>query len=135
MKFSTYFGVVIATLAWIADGHDHRYLKETVRKCGTPIPTEEDRAKTAQSSSKWAGQAEVFASVEIEVFVHVITDTSGNGALTMDNMNDSIDHLKTAFTGTGFAFKLKGATYTENDALYCCSPFNSKVQAMKKHFG
>lgn len=137
--FSGNCGYILLTVfACLAvEGHyynDHRDLLEEAsggRTCGTNIPTDEDRAQAAEVSRKWAATKLAFTDVQIEVFVHVITDSSGDGALAMVNITASMDHLNNAYSGTGFSFVLKGATCTENDAWYNSRLFSDEVAEMK----
>lgn len=119
-----FLGLSALRAAYLVEGHGqhhHRHLGGSAaqKKCGTRAASTEDRAKAEEVSRQWSAARKAdFTDVEIEVFIHVITDTSGNGALTMDNLNDSIDHLNNEYADTGFSFTLKGATCTADNDWY-----------------
>jgi hypothetical protein len=54
----------------------------------------------------------------IQVYFHVITSTSGAGALSAGDINAQMNVLNSAFAGTGWSFDLAGTTTTANNSWY-----------------
>jgi hypothetical protein len=54
----------------------------------------------------------------INVYVHVITDTSGNGDVPTYQIDQQIKVLQDAYAGTGWNFQLAGTDVTANNAWY-----------------
>lgn len=76
------------------------------------------RARQGQTTQRTAG------SVEIPVWVHVINKGSGiqNGDVPQAQIDDQIDVLNAAYTGSAFYFTLAGVTRTTNSSWYTMSP-------------
>lgn len=76
-------------------------------------------------------------SVTISVYVHVITNTSNQGLLSMNDIADQIDVLNDAYDGTTggentpFRFVLAGVNYTANNSWYTAGPGSTAETAMK----
>jgi hypothetical protein len=54
----------------------------------------------------------------IQVYFHVITSSSGAGALSAGDINAQMNVLNSAFAGTGWSFDLAGTTTSANDSWY-----------------
>jgi hypothetical protein len=54
----------------------------------------------------------------INVYFHVITDTSNNGLLSVSQISDQMTVLENAFKGWGWHFNLVATDTTENDTWY-----------------
>lgn len=54
----------------------------------------------------------------INVYLHIITDTAGHGALTQSQINDQMKVLNDAYAGTGWSFQLLTVDTTANNAWY-----------------
>jgi len=69
--------------------------------------------------------------VTINVYWHVITDTSGHGAVSANTMNQQIQVLNAAYSGKGFSFVLAGSNVTANNTWYTVTPGTSAESQMK----
>jgi hypothetical protein len=69
--------------------------------------------------------------VTINVYWHVITDSSGNGAVSSAKMNSQIQVLNAAYAGKGFTFTLAGTNTTANNSWYTVTPGTSAESQMK----
>ena len=58
----------------------------------------------------------------INVYLHVITSSTGAGAPTAQQIKDQISVLNAAYAGTGWGFNLASVDTTPNDAWYTMSP-------------
>lgn len=58
----------------------------------------------------------------INVYVHVIRNSAGDGAVTSQQIGDQITVIDSAFGVWGWHFQLAGTTETVNDAWYTMSP-------------
>lgn len=67
----------------------------------------------------------------IDVYFHVITDTSNNGSLTTQQINDQIKTLSDAYIAWGWSFNLKAVTTTQNDSWYTMGHGSSAERAAK----
>jgi hypothetical protein len=76
-------------------------------------------------------------SVTINVYFHVITNTSGQGAVTAQQIDDQIAVLNDAYSGatggadTPFRFQLVSTDTTVNDAWYTATNGTAAEAAMK----
>jgi len=64
------------------------------------------------------------ATVTIDTFVRVVTDTQGNGA-TLAQVHEQMDVLNEAFANADFSFDLMDVTFTANDEWYSNGRFLS----------
>jgi len=69
--------------------------------------------------------------VTINVYWHIITDTSGHGAVSANTINQQIQVLNAAYSGKGFSFQLAGTTTTANNTWYTVTPGTSAESQMK----
>lgn len=109
--------------AFIAAGH----------RCGTPHHDDERAAEIDRfmlthrggpAASRKPGEpapAAVSGGV-VNVYVHVITTTAGQGAVPSRQITDQMAVLNAAYAGTGWSFNLVGTTVTANNAWYAMSP-------------
>ncbi|OGA98857.1 MAG: hypothetical protein A3E25_23580 [Burkholderiales bacterium RIFCSPHIGHO2_12_FULL_69_20] len=110
----------ISQEAFVAAGH----------RCATPH-VDEDRVAAIDKfmlsnrggparASKPGGPAPapVVTGGVINVYLHIITDTAGNGALTQSQINDQMQVLNDAYAGTGWSFNLVTVDTTANNAWY-----------------
>jgi hypothetical protein len=76
-------------------------------------------------------------SVTIGVYFHVITNASGQGNVTMQQINDQITVLNAAYSGltggvdTPFRLQLMAVDYRTNDAWFAAQPGTTAEAAMK----
>ena len=73
------------------------------------------------------------ADVTIDVWIHVITDNNGNGAVGSNQINDQMQVLDDAFASSGspYSFRLAGTTTTANNSWYTAGPGSAAERAMK----
>jgi hypothetical protein len=100
------------------------------RRCGVLDKTPEEssaieaeflqrRAQKKKSSVKGGGAIEPQrVGGVINVYMHVITDSNGNGALSDTIINAQYDVLNAAFASSGFSFVEAGRDVTANDVWY-----------------
>lgn len=108
--------------------------------CATPSPTKAESARIEKELKanpfEQTGDA---VTVTIPVYVHVITDSLGNGAVSDSAISSQIAVLNTAFSGsqspggfnTGFRFQFVRTDRSENDAWFRCARGSADEIAMK----
>lgn len=67
----------------------------------------------------------------INVYVHVITDTSGNGNVSATDINKQITVLNNAYAPWGWSFQLVATDYTANNAWYTMGYGSNEEKAAK----
>ncbi|HEU5055226.1 MAG TPA: zinc metalloprotease [Kofleriaceae bacterium] len=91
------------------------------RVCGTRTPSDQEVAAVASEiharSLKGGGGPTTGGGV-IDVYFHVITSTSGEGALSSRDIGSQMTVLNDAFAATGWSFRLAGTDVTANDAWF-----------------
>ncbi|MGS2719610.1 zinc metalloprotease [Paraglaciecola aestuariivivens] len=70
-------------------------------------------------------------SVTIDVYMHVITDTNNNGALTAGEINAQMAVLNDAYSNTPFRFNLVSTNYVANNAWYTVGYGSAEEAEMK----
>jgi hypothetical protein len=102
-------------------------------RCSTREPVEQELllANELDLSFVKAGRAQSAVSSPINVYVHVITNTSGQGAPTSQQINNQISVLNAAYSSYGFGFVLAGTDTTANNTWYTVTPSSSAETAMK----
>jgi hypothetical protein len=111
------------------------------RGCGTHQPTGLDaelrELSFRQSMAEMAlargttGATAVASTVTVNVYFHVITNTSGAGAPSSQQIADQISVLNAAYANKGFQFVLAGTDTTANNTWYTVGPGTSAEAAMK----
>lgn len=113
---------------------DHRFLsqEEFIRsghRCGTKRATLEmaqaaaDRQAAFESSVK---SDKPVQDILIETWVHVITDSTGRGAVNQSTIDDQMNVLNQDYSGKGFQFFLAGTTCSANDAWFTADYTNDR---------
>ena len=72
------------------------------------------------------------SSVTVPVYVHVITSSSGAGAVPTSRIDSQIAVLNAAYASTGFSFQLAATDVTANDAWYTTTNGTTAERQMKK---
>jgi hypothetical protein len=98
------------------------------RTCATPEPDEATRLQVERELA--ARPHTAAAGAVIDVYVHVITSSSGQGNVSA-LVGSQLDVLNTAYTGYGISFRLAGTDVTANDAWFNLSSGSSAERAMK----
>jgi hypothetical protein len=105
------------------------------RTCGTVQPSGLDaelrELSYLQSLAERSASVGAFATVTVNVYFHVITNASGQGAPTSQQIADQISVLNAAYASRGFQFVLAGTNTTANDAWYAVTPGTTAEQQMK----
>jgi len=106
-----------------------------VRAC--PVnPSEAEKAamesdfRSKKAARDRAGKPNVTGGV-INVYFHVITNTSGGGALSQSDVNSQITVLNNAYGPYGWAFQLAGSDTTANNAWYTTTDGTTAERDMK----
>ncbi len=104
------------------------------RVCGTDespakvAAMEEDfRARQAARAKNGLMAANVIGGT-INVYWHVITNTSGAGNLSSGAINSQINVLNNAYASTGWQFNLVSTNVTANNSWYTCSGGTCETQ-------
>ncbi|MCE9578376.1 MAG: zinc metalloprotease [Deltaproteobacteria bacterium] len=119
-----------------SDGEQAAGVTATVaRGCATTDLSPETREAVEIEMAKYmAGHPEAAsakATTTISVYVHVITNTSGAGALSSSAISSQITVLNDAYRSAGFQFALAGTDTTANNTWYTVTPSSSAESAMK----
>jgi hypothetical protein len=117
---------------------------ESFQRCGTRHPDEETAALLEDANARFrAGRAAQGApalrtgTVNVNVFVHVVKSTSGQGDVSDQQISDQIATLNNSFGGlsggadTIYRFVLAGVDRTANDAWYAATPGTAAEREMK----
>ncbi|MCL1039156.1 zinc metalloprotease [Shewanella submarina] len=110
-------------------------------RCGTKHPNKleadliEKHFKTLKAGKGKPGgggfEPRPNGSVVVDVYMHVITDTAGNGNLSSGDINAQINVLNDAYANTPFTFQLVSTDYTTNNTWFSATPNSSAESAMK----
>ena len=116
------------------------YAKGKIR-CSTRVPSDEEitrvNGELAKGGPPGGGGGGGGGTVtpqppnNVNVYVHVITDASGNGAPTTEMMLNQIDILNSAFAPIGAWFTVLSTDVTANDAWYTAQPGTAAERQMK----
>lgn len=109
-------------------------------RCGTPEPSELDallreqhflNLKSSNAKGKpGGGGGGTPVATTINVYFHVIRDSSGQGGISQQQVNSSMSVLNAAYAGTVFSFNLVSTDFTNNSSWYSSSGGSSEA-AMK----
>jgi hypothetical protein len=107
------------------DGADLDQIGAASKKlvCGTRTPSDDEVAAVAneihaRSLKGGSGGGETATGGVIDVYFHVITSTSGEGALSSRDISNQMTVLNDAFAAQGWSFRLAATDVTANDAWY-----------------
>jgi hypothetical protein len=117
---------------------DQKAYIDSGARCTTQHPSQlELMLETAREQSFASEQAalgrDVYAQAggTINVYWHVITNTSGQGAPTTTQINNQMAVLNAAFASSGFSFNLVSVSTTANNSWYTAGPGTSAESQMK----
>src|SRR5262245_20103757 len=90
-----------------------------VQRCATADPNTQEMLSIEQqlkavSDTKSKGASRATTNQVINVYFHVITSSTGQGAVSNSGVNRQIRVLNDGFAGTGFSFVLAGIDRTAN---------------------
>lgn len=103
-------------------GHMHA-TEDSPRTCGVVTPSIGEMEKMHNDmyqkleSNKEQGKANANGAV-IDVYFHIIVDSSNNGYVTPQQIDTQIQVLNSAFQGGGWSFVLAGTEYVTNNVWY-----------------
>jgi hypothetical protein len=123
--------LVLALLAAVFahEGHDHA---DGFRRCGVADLTEEQfNAERAQTKAVLGGMLSRVTGYTIPVHFHVITNSTGGGAIPTSQINSQIDVLNGAYSAQGWKFQLSSVDTTANDSWYTTAPGDASEKQMK----
>jgi len=126
-----------------ATGHANANAK--FLRCGTPEPSELDAllreehflnllsaARGGNGKGKpppgGGGGGGTNPGTTINVYLHVITSSSGAGRPTSGQINNQMTVLNNAYASAGFSFNLVSTDYTANDSWYTTTGGSSETQ-------
>src|SRR5688500_455116 len=118
------------------DGADQADLDEIeaparkARFCGTRTPSDEEvsRVTNAIAARKGGGGPPTSGGV-IDVYFHVITSSSGEGALSSGDINAQMTVLNDAFAPYGWSFNLVATDVTANDVWFDMTGGSAEAEA------
>lgn len=116
----------------VATAQEHLSLR-----CATREHNEEQRGQIDAAVARFlAFRAEIgagaFVSANVPVYVHVITSSSGQGAVSSAQIANQIAVLNDANLSAGFSFTLAGMNTTVNDSWYTMSPGSAEEAEAKQ---
>jgi hypothetical protein len=99
------------------------------RGCATKDLDDLTMARVEQEVADFMTTHEVaYATKNINVYWHVITNTSGEGRPTTQQINSQISVLNNAFASSGYSFTLVSTTVTANNSWYTTTGGTSEAQ-------
>lgn len=117
---------------------DHANSNASALRCGTKTPTADEAQLKERHFQATRSKLDITTlaarpagSVQIDVYMHVITDNNGNGTLSSTTINDQIDVLNAAYSSTPFTFNLVSTDVTANNSWYNVGYGSSAETAMK----
>ena len=125
-------GAVGAVSAWCAPGQakpHSQYVHDNNGERGKPGSKVDPNSSDADPLAGRAPSA--LRGGTINTYVHVITNTVGQGAPTTSQISSQIAVLNNAFGGAGFSFTLAGTNTTANNSWYTAGPDTAAEAAMK----
>lgn len=117
---------VTESLTAVDDGSRHSKIRCSTRQANDA----EIAAEEARINASLAPAAAVRTT--INVYVHVITSASGQGAPSATQIANQLSVLNAAYADAGFAFTLVDTDTTANDAWYTAQPGTTAESAMKQ---
>jgi hypothetical protein len=134
-------GVVLTGLAAVGcagestEGEDFNDDPVWKRGCAVVEPSDEVKARIEDEVAAYLKanpvNHAVSGSVELDVYFHVITNTSGQGALSSQQINAQVNVLTDAFAEHGWTFRLRGVDTTVNNSWFTAGPGSTAEKQMK----
>ena len=102
-------------------------------RCGSRQTPEAEIGFSPNGQSRAGGEITplAFTATTINVYVHVIRNSSGQGAPSTAQINDQITVLNNAYASRGFSFNLVSVDYTNNNTWYTAGPGTTAESQMK----
>jgi hypothetical protein len=138
----------LSVMAQSQNAYDHANKNASFLRCGTPDPSELEALMREElfvnllkgkppgkpgggGGGGGGGGQPPAVNVSVNVYFHVITDSSGAGAPSNQQISNQITVLNNAYAGTGFSFTLAGTTQTANNSWYTVGYGTAAETAMK----
>ena len=101
------------------------------RFCGTRTPSDDEisRVTSTISAKKGGGGGPPTSGGVIDVYFHVITSSSGEGALSSGDINAQMTVLDDAFAPYGWSFNLVATDVTANDVWFDMTGGSAEAEA------
>lgn len=129
-----YVAITLASLAALVSGsQDHDI--NGFRRCGVvDLTAEEFHAAEAhaQQQLKGLGASEMVQGATINVYFHIITNSTGGGKVTNEEINAQIAVLNGAYQKQGWTYSLASTDVTANDSWYTMAPGKPAETECKK---
>ena len=114
--------------------HDKTYH----RYCGTKHPSDNEammKEKHFQDlrikASRSASDLRSIASVSVDVYMHIVTDSNNNGQVSTADINAQMAVLNSAYSTTPFTFNLVSTDVSQNDSWFYAGYGSSAERQMK----
>lgn len=114
--------------------HDKTYH----RYCGTKHPSDNEammKEKHFQDlrikASRSASDLRSIASVSVDVYMHIVTDSNNNGQISTADINAQMAVLNSAYSATPFTFNLVSIDVSQNDSWFYAGYGSSAERQMK----
>jgi hypothetical protein len=100
------------------------------RGCATVEPNDLQKANVETELAQ-TGEISSLTTVTIQTHVHVIVNSSGQGAPTSQQINSQINVLNAAYAAYGFQYSLVSTDTTANNTWYTAQPGTTAETQMK----
>jgi hypothetical protein len=110
-----------------------QYAKPSIDRCGTRNLSDAEKASVESFVAAYKASAGFHPMVvgAVKVHVHVITNSSGQGAPTSNMINQQMSVLNNAYAPYGVSFNLVSTDTTANNSWYTCQPNTTAETQMK----
>jgi hypothetical protein len=99
------------------------------RGCATEELADDVKARVEQEVADYVATHEIaYATKTIDVYFHVITNTSGQGNVSDSTLNAQLNVLNNAYASSGWAFRIAGIDRTANNSWYTTTGGTSESQ-------
>ena len=99
------------------------------RGCATEELADDVKARVEQEVADYVATHEIaYATKTIDVYFHVITNTSGQGNVSDTDLNRQLTVLNNAYASSGWAFRIAGIDRTANNTWYTSTGGTSESQ-------
>lgn len=126
--------ITVAAMAVAAFAHEehHDHDGHGMRRCGVRDATEEEfKAHEEHRISTLKGVQQMTTGGNINVYFHVITNSTGAGKVPLSQINAQIDVLNAAYGKAGWTYTLKEHEETVNDKWFTVEPSKPAESDMK----
>ncbi|WDE00317.1 zinc metalloprotease [Thalassomonas actiniarum] len=121
-----------------SNAFEHGNANASFLRCGTKTPSATEASMKERHFNELKGkpggntfEPRPAGSVQVDVYMHVITDTNNNGMLSSGDINAQIAVLNNAYKNTPFTFNLVSTDVTANNSWYTAGYGSSAESQMK----